>query len=132
MRSRRVIGSMLVGLLLLLAGCGDSTPELELDDEQLFQQIGTWTNQLGLSQTDPDVWRQGLVRACTEGVWEPDVAVALAEEFIDEDMVLSVRARGDTPRVEEGAQSLWLIAVNVCRDSFPDGEIEKGPPFFTG
>ena len=123
---------MLVGVLLLLAGCGDSTPELELDDEQLVQAIGTWTNQLGLLQTDPDVWRPRLVRACTEGVWEPDVAVALAEEFIGEDMELSVRAGGDTPRVEEGAQALWSIAVNVCRDSFPADELQKGPPFFTG
>jgi hypothetical protein len=123
---------MLVGVLLILTGCGDSTPEIDVSDEQLTLQAGTWVNNLGLLQTDPDVWRQRLVRACTEGVWEPEVAVELGEEFIDEDMVLSVRAGGDTPRAEEGAQALWLIAVNVCRDSFPDGEIEKGPPFFTG
>ena len=123
---------MLVGVLLLVAGCGDSTPELEFDEEQLVQEIQTWPNFVGLLQTDPDVWRQRLVRACTEGVWETEVAVALAEEFIGEDMVVSVRAGGDTPPVEMGAQALWLMAVNVCRDSFPDGEIEEGPPFFTG
>jgi len=132
MANRGVIGSMLVGVLLLLAGCGDSTPELEINEEQLVQQIPNWPNSVGLLQTDLDVWRQRLVRACTEGVWETEVAVALAGEFIDEDMVLSVRAGGDTPSVEMGASALWLMAVNVCRDSFPDGEIEEGPPFFAG
>lgn len=132
MRSRRAIMSLLVGVLILFTGCGDSTPELELDDEQLIQQIGTWTNQMGLLQTDPDVWRQRLARACDEGVWDPEVAVTLAEEFIDEDMPLSVRAGGDTPWAGDGAQALWVMAVNTCRDAFPDGEIEKGPPFFGG
>ena len=68
-------------------------------------------------------------RACTEGVWDRDVATQLAEEFIQEDLAVSVRAEGSgPPSAGEGAQALWIMAVNVCRDVFPDGAIEDGPP----
>ena len=42
---------------------------------------------------------------------------------------MSVRGEGlDPPTVESGAQALWLMGANVCRDALPDGEIEKGLP----
>ena len=134
MQERHLICVLLFVLPLLVAGCGDSigseSPAIEMSDEQLVPQIGTWVNQLGLAQTDPVVWRQRLERACNEGVWEPEVARRLAEEFIEEDLVMSVRDEGSgLPPVEAGAQSLWIMAVNVCRDAFPEGEIEDGPPY---
>jgi len=54
-----------------------------------------------------------------------------AEQFIEEDLAVSVRASGlGPPSVEDGAQALWIMTVDVCRDAFPDGEIEEGPPVF--
>ena len=93
--------------------------------------LGIGTSKCGASNTHGGCRHcfERLERACSEGVWERDVARQLAEEFIDEDLAKSVRAEGSgPPTVEEGAQSLWMMAVNVCRDAFPDGEIEKGPP----
>lgn len=133
MQGHRPISLLILGLMMVTAGCGDSSgsepSKIEIADEQLIPQISTWVNNLGLAQTDPVVWRQRLERACTEGVWEREVARRLAQEFINEDQVVSVRAEGlDPPSVEDGAQSLWIMAVNVCRDLFPNGEIEDGPP----
>lgn len=103
---------------------------LEISDDQLIPQIATWVNQLGLVQTDTVVWRQRLQRACIEGVWDDEIATRLAEEFIAEDLPLSVRSEDlGPPLVGDAAQALWTMAVNVCRNSFPEGEIEQGPPF---
>lgn len=133
MRGHHQVVSLLFGLVILVAGCGGTSESdlvtLQISDEQLNSQVDTWVNQLGLAQTDPDLWRERLERACTEGVWHSDIAMQLAEEFIEEDLAASVRGEGlDPPTVESGAQALWLMGVNVCRDAFPDGEIENGPP----
>ncbi len=124
---------LIFGLVFLAAACdnrGIDAPGSEISDEQLIPQISTWVNLVGLAQPDPVVWRGRLERACTEGVWDRQVASQLAEEFIDEDLALSVLAPGlGPPSVESGAQAIWTMAVNVCRDAFPAGEIEKGPPF---
>ncbi len=102
--------------------------EIDSSDEELIAQASTCVNSLGLAQTDPGVWRERLERACAEGVWERDVATRLAEEFIAEDLAVSVQGEGlGPPSVDGGAQALWIMAVNVCRDVFPDGEIEDGP-----
>ena len=132
MLSNRLSAFLLLGLVVLVAGCGDDneseSPQIEVSDEQLIPQISTWVNQLGLSQADPVVWRQRLDRACTEGVWEEDVARELAEEFIQEDLAVSVRGEGlGPPSVDDGAQALWIMAVNVCRYAFPEGAIDSGP-----
>ena len=120
-------------MLLLLTGCGQgselTTPVINVSDEHLYTQSLTWVNQLGLAQTDPDVWRKRMERACTEGVWDDDIAAGLAQEFIDEDLTVSVRDESlGPPTVGKGAEALWSIAVNVCCDVFQEGEIEKGPP----
>jgi len=129
----RRVASLFVLSVILAAGCGDASKDdsvaLQVSDEKLTCQISTWTNQLGRVQTDPDIWRERLGRACTEGVSDSDAASQLAEEFIKEDLAVSARGDGlGPPTVGSGAQALWLMAVNVCRDAFPDGAIENGPP----
>ena len=133
---RRVVKRVLLALaavcLVSVAACsgGDSIVE-GVSEEHLIRQASVWTNMLGLEQSDPVLWRERFERACSEGVWDPLVATQLAEEFIDEDMtILGVRGLGFPISVEDGAQALWIMTVEVCRDAFPAGEIEEGPPFF--
>lgn len=102
---------------------------VEIDESQIAKAISTWVNQLGLNQTDVSTWTTRFRRACSLGVWEPDVASELAEDFIAEDLTLSVRSRElDQPSVSDGAQALWTMSVQVCGDAFPPGAIEAGPP----
>ena len=131
---RQLVAASVLGLAMLAAGCGDqnepASSEIEITDDRLAAESLLWVNQVGLAQHDPAVWRPRLLRACLEGVWEDEVAMRLAAEFIEEDLVVSVRAEGlGPPSVESGAQALWIMAVNFCRDSFPEGEIEDGPIF---
>ena len=133
-RSRR-FHAVVLAVMIVVAGCGEDTgvdaPPIDVSDEELAPQIATWVNMLGLAQTDPEVWRERLGRACTDGVWDPAVAIQLAAEFMDEDEAVSIRGEGsETPTVEDGALALWLMAVNVCRDAFPDAEIEEGIPTY--
>ncbi len=124
----------IVALLVAVAACGNgdsagSVVVLDASDEQIAQAALTWVNMLGLAQTDVELWRHRLERACGEGVWNEDVARALAEEFIAEDLPVSVRSpQLGPPATGEGAQALWLMAVNVCRDAFSPDAIESGPP----
>jgi len=107
---------------------------VELTAEET-RQVPTWVNMLGLAQFHPVVWRDRFDRMCSEGVWNPDVALALSSEFIatDLDAGASGRSKGiGPPSVEDGATALWLMAVNTCRDKFPAGAVEQGPPSFDG
>ncbi|MCP3934325.1 MAG: hypothetical protein GY708_03015 [Actinomycetia bacterium] len=100
-----------------------------IDTSQLPAAIPTWVNQLGLNQSDPEVWSDRLEQACVQSVWDHEVAIRLAAEFIEQDLTESVRAPGlGEPTDREGAQALWLMAAQVCRDSFPPEAIETGPP----
>jgi hypothetical protein len=103
---------------------------LVVSDELLGSVTATWVNMLGLDQQDPDIWRSRLNQACTLGVWDKTVAVSLATRYIDEDIPTSVRSEAmGPPSVENAANALWLMAIQVCRDKFPDEAIAAGPPF---
>lgn len=111
-------------------GAEPEPTELTVDETQ---QIQVWVNQLSLNQLDPAVWRNRFDRMCGEGVWNPDVALALSGEFIDTDLNAGASVRSENigpPLAEDGAVALWLMAVNTCRDRFPQGAIEQGPPTF--
>ncbi|HVR33206.1 MAG TPA: hypothetical protein VMS74_10930, partial [Acidimicrobiia bacterium] len=98
-------------------------------DDEIERVAGTWVNQLGLVQTDPNEWRDRLTDACTDGVWNPDVALDLADQYLAEDR--EAFAGGDDaalPATTEAATALWTMAAHVCRDSFPAGAIDAGPP----
>lgn len=42
------------------SGPGSSAPRAGASDEEIEIIAATWINQLGLAQTDPDVWRDRL------------------------------------------------------------------------
>lgn len=119
----------LMGTINEASGPGSSTVLAGVSDEKIETVVGTWVNQLGLAQTDPHVWRERLTDACTEGVWTPDVAFELADRYVAEDQETS--AGGDDaapPSTEMAANAIWTMAAQVCRDSFPPGAIDAGPP----
>lgn len=92
-----------------------------------------WEAQTGLrpasqapgSPPPEDVWQSRIRAACDAPIWEQVGAQRLAEQYVAED-------GGNTESVrllEDAAESLWLIAVQVCREDFPQEAIERGPRF---
>lgn len=119
-----------IAILVLVAGCssGSSAVLADVSDEEIERVAGTWVNQLGLMQTDPNEWRDRLTDACTEGVWDPDVAFELADQYLAEDRETFAGDDAGLPATAEAADTLWTMAAQVCRDSFPAGAIDAGPP----
>ena len=119
----------LSGTLTEASGPGSSTVLADVSDEEIERVAGTWVNQFGAVQTDPDVWRDRLTDACTDGVWSPNVAFELADQYLAEDRE-TFAGDGDAtmPATAEAANALWTMAAQVCRDSFPAGAIDAGPP----
>jgi len=120
-----------IAILVLVAGCssGSSAVLADVSDEEIESVAGTWVNQLGLMQTDPTAWRDRLTDACTEGVWDPGVALELADQYLAEDRENGAgRDDASPPATAEAADTLWTMAAQVCRDSFPAGSIDAGPP----
>ncbi len=98
-----------------------------------IRQVPVWVNMVGLAQFHPVVWRDRFDRMCSEGVWSADVAMALSAEFIATDLDAGTSARDASlgpPSLQDGAVAIWSMAVNTCRDRFPQGAIEQGPPAF--
>lgn len=115
-------------LLALLTACSETTL-LDVADEKLGPVVVTWVNQTGLVEDDAAVWRQRLTEACDQGVWDDDVAERLADRYVDEDLGVAMEGVSDGEELRDrAAQALWIMAVQVCRNAFPAGEIEEGPP----
>lgn len=92
--------------------------------------IMTWYIGMGLAQLDPDVWQTRLDRACAQQFWQNhDAMRALGDEFVASDVPLSVRAPDSDPADFPDAYStLWVMALNHCRDLVPIEVVEEGPP----
>ena len=115
-------------MFAVLAACSESAT-LDVTDEELRPTVVTWVNQTGLVRDDAAVWRVRLGEACTQGVWDDDVAARLADLYVDQDLVVAMEGVEDGPELRaRAAQALWIMAVQVCGDDFPEGEIEEGPP----
>ena len=118
-----------------LAGTEPSTPagrvRIEADDGTLRTVYATWINLVGLVRDDPEVWRARLEEACSQGVWDRDVAITLAERNVDADTRSTGATVGDptpSPSTDTAADALWLMAVQRCRDLSLTAPSE-GPPF---
>ena len=129
----RVLLTPLALCVFIASACSNVSPSplADVSDDQILVHARNWPNLLGISADGADLWRERLNRACTEGVWDHDVAFALASVFMNEDEAAgrSVRVLGaEEPTVENAALALWLTAVNVCREEFPPESIDRGPP----
>lgn len=124
---RRSFASVCV-LLAVVSGCSETTP-LDVTDEQLRPAVVTWVNLTGLVEDDAAVWRERLSEACDQGVWDDDVAGQLADRYVDDDLDVAMEGVSDGNELRaRAAQALWIMAVQVCDDDFPEEEIEEGPP----
>lgn len=114
--------------LAIVTGCFGGT-SLDVTDEELRPVVLTWVNGTGLVRDDAGVWRVRLGEACGQGVWQEDVAVRLADLYVGRDIAVAMEGVEDGPELRErAAQALWIMAVQVCGDDFPEGEIDEGPP----
>ena len=98
----------------------------DVSDAEIELQVRTWVNMTGLGETDVAVWRERLSRACTFGVW--DEPMGFVEEFVSDDPQVPDGAMVDEELDDQAALALWIMAVDVCGDQFPEGAVEKGPP----
>lgn len=78
--------------------------------QDISNAASVWLNQLGLNQTDDEVWSNRLDVVCAT---DSDLR-ALAERYIAEDAGHSVRSDGTLPAPEEGEQSLDTIRLQTC------------------
>ena len=146
-RSGRALVAVIVALGLAAAACGDSTgtdaggnaagagSTSVVTTSDTFDPaalppgtLESWRNSTGLEIKADDVWATRIATACSEGVWEPDVAERLAKEYAAEDGATSEQL-ADTSYLESAAAGLWQVAVAACRDSFPPDALERGPNF---
>lgn len=129
MQPTRLLAAIAMVVLVTSCSSSSSTMLADVSNDEIKSVAATWVNQLGLNQTDPTEWRDRLTEACTEGVWDSDVAYELADQYLVEDR--DTFAGGDDvalPTTAEAADTLWTMAMQVCRESFPAGTIDAGPP----
>ncbi len=142
MRIRSVLVPLVL-MALLAAACGDTAPApsgeagstgggsttVTIDMASLAPgTLDSWRNNTGLETKSDEVWAQRLATACSEGVWKPDVARRLAEEYAAEDGATPEQL-ADVSYLESAASGLWLVAVGACRDRFPADALAAGPNF---
>lgn len=85
--------------------------------------IRTWVNKTGLAGPSLEEWKKRLLEACQLPIWEKDMALALAEEYVDIDGGDS----GNPDLVDSARQALWTMSVQVCRKDFPQSALDAGP-----
>ena len=122
-------GNTIVLVLLALGAACSESMSLDVTDEELRPAVVTWVNSTGLVEDDASIWRQRLTEACDQGVWDDDVAERLADRYVDEDLAVAMEGVSDGEELRGmAAQAIWIMAVQVCGDAYPEGEIEDGPP----
>ncbi len=121
--------TLALSVAVLALACGSDDADIvpsgdSLSGEVSAELVRTWVNQTGLpGPADTGDWETRLEEACAAPIWEQPRAEALAAGFIEAD---GGNAE-DATLVTDAASALWLMAAEVCRESFPDGEIDKGP-----
>lgn len=111
-------------------GQQNSVPSIGiLDDARLAEAKLTWRNQTGLDSSTA-VWQQRIESACSEGVWDTQVAVRLADDFLTIDSEGLGWSEIDIETAAKGAaNTIWVFALQSCHSEFPGEAVETGPPF---
>jgi hypothetical protein len=78
--------------------------------QDLSAAASVWLNQLGLNQTDEDVWSIRLDTICAA---DSDL-LSLAEQYVVEDAEYSVRSDATLPTPDDAKESLEIISLQSC------------------
>lgn len=98
-------------------------------------EVLTWEEATDSTQVDEVVWRSRYDEMCGQGVWQPEVGLRLAAEYLAQDIAAGFAEDDGSPAYETaryGAYALWLMAAETCPDTFPIDVLVAGPPFFAG
>ena len=77
------------------------------------------------------MWLTRLNEICEAGVWDAAVGRQLGVRYYTKDESLWAGVPGSEPpevQPDEVARTLWIMAAGFCRDDFPEGVLEAGPP----
>lgn len=107
--------------LLTLAAC---TPIATSEEAERIALIG-W-NATGLTSWSPDDWVRLADAGCRGGAWDHDEARRLADEALRGPVDAQQSLAGLTD--DDLAGVVWLVTIERCRDRFPHGAIDLGPP----
>jgi len=107
MSSRLAWLAVLTSVMVLVAGCSVSSV---WSDQDISNAASVWVNQLGLNQTDEDVWSERLDDICAA---DADTAI-LGEQYMAEDAEYSVRSDGMMPALGEAVVTLDIIQLQTC------------------
>jgi hypothetical protein len=99
--------AVLISIVVLVAGCSSSS---DWSDQDISNAASVWVNQLGLNQSDEDVWSDRLGDICAA---DAD-SLSLAEQFMTDDAEYSVRSDGTMPALGEVVVSLDIIQLQTC------------------
>ncbi len=124
-----------VALVAVVAACGGSdattttvvtdgpTPSIIPDDPELRRNIyGVGINGVGTLGAPEESWIALAEAGCQQGAWDWGTARALGDQF------LSTYDPDATTEPAAMAQTVWLMTILGCRQLFPQGAIERGPP----
>jgi len=109
MGTSRIVVSILLGALVLGSGCGNGYSLTLTEDQKQAVAIDGW-NQTGRTDLDAEAWFEIVSTACAD---QPDKETTRA----------SIVAEWELDRLiptDQALQSLWIIAIQVCRDRYPE------------
>jgi len=107
MDSRFAWLAIALSMVVLAAGCSSAS---DWSDQDISNAAIVWVNQLGLNQTNEDLWSDRLDAICTAEANN----LSLAEQYVADDAEYSVRSDGTLPASEEAERSLDTIRLQTC------------------
>ncbi len=118
--ARTAVG--LLGLLLVASACGNGYSLNLTEDQKQALAVDGW-NQIGRSDLDAEDWFEIVSTACANQPHTESTRSSIVAEWELDRLVPT----------EEAVFSLWLIAIQVCRDRYPeDYDRPKGHPLREG
>lgn len=94
-------------MMVLVSGCSSSS---DWSDQDISNAASVWINQLGLTQTDEEVWSDRLDAVCADGADN----FSLAEQYVAEDAGYSVRSDGTVPALGKAGSPLTLFSFRLA------------------